>query len=340
MSSGGTHSGGGLDPSGSGSPAERGSPPETRTALPRKILVVDDDPSILLLLQNTFKKDSEVLTATSAEEALACFEEHVPDCIVTDLRLPQMSGQDLIRSIRRTFRGVGTPILVLTARSEEGVLLECFRDGADDFIKKPFSPSELRTRVASVLLRSQVARDVNPLSRLPGNFALKREMERWLEQDRLFAIAYIDLDHFKAFNDLHGFDAGDEAILVMAEAVMEYARSLPASDVFLSHVGGDDFVLLISFDQVQAMAEAVHSSFSRGIRRFYSEEQLAAGEVEIVDRAGNLRIVPLLSASIAVVHNKRRGIDDVRKIAQIAAETKKMAKVIPGNSLFIDRRER
>jgi hypothetical protein len=88
------------------------------------------------------------------------------------------------------------------------------------------------------------------------------------------------------------------------------------------------------------MAEAVHSSFSRGIRRFYSEEQLAAGEVEIVDRAGNLRIVPLLSASIAVVHNKRRGIDDVRKIAQIAAETKKMAKVIPGNSLFIDRRER
>ncbi|MGA1488884.1 MAG: hypothetical protein ACO4B3_07730 [Planctomycetota bacterium] len=67
MSSGGTHSGGGLDPSGSGSPAERGSPPETRTALPRKILVVDDDPSLLLLLQNTFKKASEVLTAPRAE---------------------------------------------------------------------------------------------------------------------------------------------------------------------------------------------------------------------------------------------------------------------------------
>ena len=316
------------------------SPTETRAALPKRILVVDDDPAILMLLENTFKRDSEVITAENGRDGLEKFEEHTPDCIVTDLMMPGMNGHEMIQHVRRTFRGVGTPILVVTAKTREGVLLECFRDGADDYITKPFSPNELRTRVASIHLRSQVARDVNPLSRLPGNFALKREMERWLGQDRLFAIAYIDLDHFKAFNDIHGFDAGDEAILVMAEAVMEYARTLPAEDVFLSHVGGDDYVLLIAFEKIQEMADAVHAAFERGIRRFYTDEEIAAGEVEITDRAGNTRMVPLLSASIAVVHNKREGIDDVRKIAQIAAETKKMAKAIPGNSLFIDRRER
>jgi len=306
--------------------------------LPGRILIVDDDPAIRRLLRTTFQRSSEVAEGESGLQAIRLFEEFHPDFIVTDLMMPDLDGLELIRRVRRTFTGVGTPILVLTARTEEAVLLDCFREGADDFITKPFSPAELRTRVASIHLRSKVARDVNPLSRLPGNFALKREIERWLARGGVFAIAYIDLDHFKAFNDLHGFDAGDEVILLMAEAMIEFAKRLPFEEVFLSHIGGDDFVLLIPYDRIQEMATAIHGHFAAGIRRFYTPEQLAAGEFEITDRGGVKQMVPLLSASIAVVHNKREGMNDVRKVAQVAAETKKMAKAIPGNSIFIDRR--
>ena len=309
-----------------------------RVEMPARVLVVDDDPAIRLLLRNTFKRDCEVAEAEDGSQGFRVFEEFRPDFIVTDLMMPVVDGHQFIQMVRRTYIGVGTPILVVTAKTEEGVLLECFREGADDFITKPFSPNELRTRVASIHLRSQVARDVNPLSKLPGNFALKREMERWLERGTLFGIGYIDLDHFKAFNDIHGFDTGDEAILVMANAVVEYAQKLPFEEIFVSHVGGDDFVLLIPFDKIEDMASSIHASFTKGIQRFYTEDELAAGKVQIIDRTGTQRLVPLLSASIAVVHNKREGIDDVRKVAQIAAETKKMAKAIPGNSLFIDRR--
>ena len=306
--------------------------------MPKKVLIVDDDPAISLLLKNTFKRTCEVEEATNGEEGFEKFETFRPDFIVTDLMMPKVDGNEFIRMVRRTFLGVGTPILVVTAKSEESVLLECFRGGADDFITKPFSPNELRTRVASIHLRSRVARDVNPLTRLPGNFALKREMEQWLERDGYFAVAYIDLDHFKPFNDLHGFDKGDEAILTMAESVLTYARTVPSEEVFVSHVGGDDFVLLVPFDRVPEMADGIHGAFSEGIKKFYEPEQIERGEVEIIDRDGERKVVPLLSASIAVVHNKREGVDDVRKIAQIAAETKKMAKAIPGNSLFVDRR--
>ncbi len=315
-----------------------GEPDPSRIEMPARILVVDDDPAIRLLLRSTFKRNCEVAEAENGAEGFKVFEEFLPDFIITDLMMPVVDGHQFIKMVRRTYIGVGTPILVVTAKTEEGVLLECFREGADDFITKPFSPTELRTRVASIHLRSQVARDVNPLSKLPGNFALKREMSRWLQGGGLFGIGYVDLDHFKAFNDIHGFDVGDEAILVMANAAIDYARQLPFEEVFLSHVGGDDFVLLIPFDKIQEMADSIHKNFSEGIQRFYTEEELAAGEVQILDRTGTQRMVPLLSASIAVVHNMREGIDDVRKIAQIAAETKKMAKAIPGNSLFIDRR--
>ena len=126
---------------------------------------------------------------------------------------------------------------------------------------------------------------------------------------------------------------------MMAESVLAYARTLPFEEVFVSHVGGDDFILLVPFERVPEMADSIHSAFSKGIEQFYEPEQLARKKVEIIDRSGERKVVPLLSASIAVVHNKREGIDDVRKIAQIAAETKMMAKAIPGNSLFVDRRK-
>lgn len=313
-------------------------PDPHRIELPSKILLIDDDPAIRMLLTSTFQGSSDVRDAENGEAGLRLVEEFRPDFIVTDLMMPKLDGREVIRRVRRTHTGVGTPILVLTGRTDQDILLDCFRLGADDFITKPFSPAELRTRVASIHLRSQVARDVNPLTRLPGNFALKREIELWLERDELFAVAYIDLDHFKPFNDMHGFDTGDEAILLMADALIGYALQLSPDECFLSHVGGDDFVILLPLDRVQEMAQEIHARFAEGIRRFYTEDQVAAGEVEIVDRSGVKRSVPLLSASIAVVHNERKGIDDVRKVAQVAAETKRMAKAIPGNSLFIDRR--
>ncbi len=306
--------------------------------LPGRVLVVDDDPAIRLLLRNTFRNSAVVADGENGLVGFRLFQEFHPDFIVTDLMMPVMDGIELIRRVRRTFTGMGTPILVLTARTEETVLLDCFREGADDFITKPFSPAELRTRVASIHVRSQVARDVNPLSRLPGNFALKREMESRLAKGDLFAMAYIDLDHFKAFNDLHGFDAGDEVILLMAEALIDYGKDFSFEECFISHVGGDDFVLLLPYDRIDEMGAAIHQYFSEGIRRFYVDARLAAGEVEITDRAGVKKLVPLLSASIAVVHNRREGMHDVRKVAQVAAETKKMAKAIPGNSIFVDRR--
>jgi diguanylate cyclase (GGDEF)-like protein len=305
-------------------------------AFPARILIVEDDPTIRMMLRRAFAHVAEVLIADNGVDALAMIHKHEPEFVVTDLMLPQMDGLTMITQARRTFVGACVPILVMTASPTESVLLDCFRQGADDFMVKPFSITELRTRVSSIYLRQQVARDMNPLTRLPGNMVIKREIALRLQHADPFAVGYIDLDHFKPFNDSRGFDAGDRAISLMGDLMREYAGT--RGDAFIGHVGGDDFVVICSPDAVEEMADFLHKGWRKKIAEFYNAEELLSGMVEVKDRKGDPMTVPLLSMSIGVLTSRRNGLDDLRKIAQVSAEVKKMAKAIPGNSLFIDRR--
>lgn len=310
----------------------------TELELPERILVVEDDRMIRAMLRKTFTPHAVVLEAEDGDRGYQMLRTERPDFAVTDLMLPGMSGLDLIQRARRAYFGACIPILVLTANTGEDVLLECFRQGADDFMVKPFSLQELRVRISSIYLRHRLARDVNPLTRLPGNLVIKREVEARLEEGRTFALAILDLDHFKAFNDSRGFDAGDDAIRLLGDVLNELTLAWDDDDVFVGHIGGDDFLLLASLDDVERHSREILAAFADRVRRFYDPDELNRGVVTIVNRHGQREEVPLLSLSIGVVASDRPGLSDFRSLTQVASEVKRVAKASPGNSLFIDRR--
>lgn len=305
---------------------------------PKRILVVEDDPTIQHMLRRTFEQSAEVEVAGDGLRGLEILASWRPEFVITDLMLPELDGLQLIKRTRRTYYGACVPILVLTANTGEQVLLDCFRQGADDFMVKPFSLSELRVRVASIYLRTMVARDVNPLTRLPGNMVIKQQVNQRLREGQGFAIASLDIDHFKAFNDTRGFDEGDQVIRVLATILEDYTLEHPDHDVWVGHIGGDDFVALMHPGFVDVFASWVLARFGEDTKRFYSDEDLQRGTVDIVTRSGDLEEVPLLSLSIGVCSTERPGLDDYRKIANVSAEVKKAAKAEPGNSVFVDRR--
>src|SRR5262249_14973715 len=175
-----------------------------------------------------------------------------------------------------------------------------------------------------------------------GNLVIKREIENKLSDKTIFAVAYIDIDHFKPFNDRFGFDAGDITIKTLAEILREYAATRAPGDAFVGHIGGDDFVLMLPVSEIEVAVKRIHSDFSERTRRFYDESERAKGTMTITNRKGETEEVPLLSLSIGVVlpDPTREGLNEFRQISQVAAEVKKVAKSIPGNSLFIDRRKR
>lgn len=305
---------------------------------PRELLVIDDDPVSRAILDRTFGDKCRVWQATNGAEGLEILSKQSPEFIITDLNMPVMDGTQLIRAARRDFMGAVVPILVLSAEGQEQVLLEAFRCGADDYMLKPFSTREILLRVCSIYLRQKLARDVNPLTRLPGNLILKREIEQRIDSGRPTAFAYVDLDHFKAFNDCYGFDKGDQAIGLLGRILRDFAVEYPAGDVFVGHVGGDDFLLLLTPDCVVDLQAQVCDRFDREASDFFTEEDRQRGSYKAVNRAGTPEQFPLLGVSIGVVSNQNRPLDDYRLVSQVAAEVKAQAKSLPGSQVYVDQR--
>lgn len=307
--------------------------------LPAKILVVDDDAGIRLRLSAALRPQSRVIEATNGVRGLELLHAEQPDFMITDLRMPVMDGLELLRLARGTFIGAGIPIVMLTSEEDTESLFASFGYGVDDYLTKPFSLKELKARVSSIYLRQRRARDVNPLTRLPGNLMLKSEIERRLGPDQPpVAIAYIDLDHFKAFNDYQGFDRGDDVIAAMAEVLKSFAADYAPGTVFVGHVGGDDFVLILPPDRIDELGEHIDTQFTAAAKSMFTAEDWHRGFFEAENRQGERERFELLSVSVGVVTTERAGLTDLRMVAQVAAEVKKSAKAIPGNSLFVDRR--
>ena len=119
------------------------------------ILVIEDDPDIVELLRYNLERESyRVTSAATGAEGWAQLERERPDLLILDLMLPEISGFDLCRRLRRDSEYQSLPVIMLTARSEEADVIAGIELGADDYITKPFSPRELVARVGAVLRRT------------------------------------------------------------------------------------------------------------------------------------------------------------------------------------------
>jgi two-component system phosphate regulon response regulator PhoB len=120
-----------------------------------RVLVVEDDPAIQELIRFTLEKAGlqSILVTTSAEAAEAALRAGLPDVVLIDWMLPKMSGLTLARKLRETDRTASLPLIMVTARGEEADRVAGPREGADDYLVKPFSPRELVARVQALLRR-------------------------------------------------------------------------------------------------------------------------------------------------------------------------------------------
>jgi two-component system, OmpR family, phosphate regulon response regulator PhoB len=120
------------------------------------ILVIEDETALVEMLRYNLEKEGfKVSAATDGEEALTAVDEHRPDLLILDWMLPLVSGLEICRQLRRKPDTRELPIIMLTARGEEADRVRGLEVGADDYVAKPFSPSELVARVRAVLRRAK-----------------------------------------------------------------------------------------------------------------------------------------------------------------------------------------
>ena len=122
---------------------------------PRVLIVEDEGPLVTMLRYNLEREGFDIDEAGDGEEALLRIAEHPPDAILLDWMLPLVSGLEVCRQLRRAPATRALPIIMLTAKGEEGDRIRGLDSGADDYVVKPFSPSELVARLRAVIRRSQ-----------------------------------------------------------------------------------------------------------------------------------------------------------------------------------------
>ena len=184
-------------------------------------------------------------------------------------------------------------------------------------------------------LQIAAARYANPLTLLPGNVPIAEHAERLISRGCRFVSCYCDLDNFKPFNDVFGYQRGDEAIQLTARVLAEACD--PRID-FIGHVGGDDFVLILQSEDWEARCASILLRFADRARALFPDEDVERGGFVAEDRLGQKREFPLLTLSIGAVPIEPGTFGSHSEVATAATEAKKMAKRDPANSLFVERR--
>ena len=277
-----------------------------------KILVVDDEEEIRDLLETFLCSHGyETLSVGSGAEALALTKVELPHLILLDMMLPDMNGLSVCRRLRDSIRTTYIPIIMLTARQGVVEKVEALSSGADDYVTKPFDLQD-SWRAFKHELRHVELGLLSDSTSLPGNTLIERAIGQLVRnQGPKWAILYVDIDQFKAYNDVYGFLRGNDLIKGVARILDEVVRQATDDVTFLGHIGGDDFVAIVRAEQAEEVARRIVERFDEQVKDYYSAVDLARGYVVATDRQGQTARMPLASLSIGIVTNRYKAVDSL-----------------------------
>ena len=305
------------------------------------ILIADDDEDIVRFVEVNLRLEGfEVVTAFDGEQALHNAYDIHPDLILLDVMMPKVDGFEVCQRLRSDGRTKNISIIMLTAKSLSADKVVGLTAGADDYMIKPFDPIELVARVKSALRRSKEMRAINPLTQLPGNVQIQDEVTRKVQSGDSFAVMYIDIDDFKAFNDYYGFLRGDEAIKLLARCASDSITEHGGAESFVGHIGGDDLVAVVDAGAAEKTAGALIECWDRDVRQLYDPADVENGYIDVVDRQKQLHRYSVATLSIGIATNVHRQITSHWEASEIASEMKQYAKRQTGSQYAIDRRTR
>lgn len=304
-----------------------------------RILVADDEPHIRRILQFLLEKEGfEVHLVEDGEAAWKAVASFHPDLVLLDVMMPGMDGYSVLKIIRAGFETSRLPVIMLTARGEVGDKVRGLQGGANDYVVKPFNHEELILRVRNLLEATQREREANPLTGLPGNRAIEREIQKRLTGDRNFSCMYADIDRFKSFNDQYGYSRGDRAISFLAGVLAGCCQKYGKNRDFVGHVGGDDFVVVTESDDPRDLARLIVEEFDAGVSGLHDTEDAECGFLEVESRDGRIQRLPLITLTVALIDEARGRYNHPAQLSDVMAELKRFGKAQINSVVVCERR--
>ena len=208
----------------------------------KKILIVDDMEVSLMITENMLTEEYQTFCATSGQQAMEIYRKELPDMVLSDLRMPGMTGYELQLALQEEFHQT-IPFMFMTADHDEETESKGFDNGAMDFIRKPFRPDVLLRRVANIMQTVEQISTLKKSSTTDALTGLLNKASASVElmkicQNSIGALMMIDLDSFKLVNDIYGHDMGDKVLVSFADIL----RSAFRPGDLIGRMGGDEFI--------------------------------------------------------------------------------------------------
>ena len=246
---------------------------------------------------------------------------------------------DIEQALKEYVREAGTlhtPVVVVGG-PDEAAAYEAVAECAQGYVPGD-EPAEVIAVVRMVLRTVREYAAVNPLTGLVGSPALQREIAARLPQRGTLAVVQFDLDNFKPYNDVYGYQQGDKMIVWVKELIEAAVAKHQPEHWFIAHIGGDDFFLTTTVAGAKVVADEVVRAFEAGKGRFFEQEHLAAGRFEALSRSGEHESFELTTITAAMVTNEADDITHPGHIAAVLAEVKGCGKRMSGSNFVWDRR--
>ncbi len=174
-------------------------------------------------------------------------------------------------------------------------------------------------------LEVNYARHLNPLSGLPGNVLIEHRLSRFLTAAAPYTILYVDINDFKVYNDVYGFENGDRMLQHLASIMSGYVSECSCGS-FLGHIGGDDFIIILESYEVSELCNKIIEAFDGSVKNFYTNNDLERGFITSKNRRGEVEKFSMAGISIAGITNKRNNFKNIYELSEYSSKIKKRCK--------------
>ena len=304
----------------------------------QEVYIIDDDDSSILVFQELFKNDKEYKFIGVKSHMIEVALKNIPAMIIINEDAIEVDTIELCKRIRNDEDNTITPVIVVSSNDSTEHRKNILQESIEYYIKKPVNEVYLYYTIKNLGRLLTINRRISPLTGLPGNVQIHAELRKRLLNKEAFSVLYVDLDNFKAYNDVYGFLKGDEIIKFTADTILQCVHKAIPEGSFVGHIGGDDFVAVVPTIHCDKLCQEIISNFDSKVLEFFTPEDIEKGYLEVANRKGIIEQFPLTSVSIGVVVADINRFYNMLEIGEIGAQVKHAAKSVYGSSYSIDRR--
>jgi diguanylate cyclase (GGDEF)-like protein len=299
------------------------------------ILVVECEKVITQIVKDHLGHEGyQVVMVLSGDEAVQRALREIPSLVILDVTLIGVDCYRIVQRLRNHPKCMHIPIIMVNAQVSLAEKIRAYEVGVDSYLTKPLNLEEILAHVRRQLRRMQQSA-LSPLTHLPGGIQLECALDAKIRTLDPWSVLYLDLDNFKAFNDVYGFLAGNDMILLVGNICQQVVCEYGNADDFVGHVGGDDFVIVTTPDCEKSLCRHILTRYKEESIALYKREDLERRAISGINRKGHPFQSPLVSLSIGVVSDCFHCSQAVDEIGSLTAEAKRRAKQSSNNICHI-----